>query len=166
MTAISDDLDQHVEAQLAVEEGNRALMYDDATGKTFVKGDTLQGNLTIGEGINLMPGLAPEELAFIEKNRIDKVRALVGFYPWYNTQDEVRQAGLCDLGYNLGLRGLLGWPKFLAYMALKDYPSAVAEMQSNIIWVGQVHPARANRIEQMFLSGQWPKDIAVGAIAT
>lgn len=163
MSATPDDLNEHLEAQLAVEEGKRALLYDDATGKTFLKGMTLEGNLTAGTGINLMTGFDADELEYLELNRITKARAFLAPYPWYSAQDEVRQVALADLAFNLGYRGLLGWPKFLADMTAKAYPSAVAEMQSNTIWVGQVHPARANRIEQMIQTGQWPKDIAVGS---
>lgn len=163
MSSTADDLDQHLEAQLAVEEGDRALMYDDATGKTFLKGMTLQGNLTAGTGINLMTGFDTVEMEFLEMNRITRARTFLGAYPWYTAQDEVRQVALADLAFNLGYRGLLGWPKFLADMGHKDYPSAVAEIQSNTLWVGQVHPARASRIEQMLLTGQWPRDIAVGS---
>jgi lysozyme len=163
MAAAPDDLDLHVEAQLALEEGNRNLVYDDATGQTFVKGATLQGNLSVGVGINLMTGLDPDELEYIEVNRINKARAIISQYPWYQAQDEVRQAALCDLAFNLGTRGLLGWPKFLADMTAKSYAAAVAEIQSNQVWVGEVHPARANRIEQMIATGQWPGDVTLGS---
>jgi lysozyme len=152
-----------LEAELALEEGKRSLMYDDATGKTFVKGMTLEGNLTAGTGINLMTGFDADELEYLELNRITKARALLSAYAWYQAQDEVRQVALADLAFNLGVRGLLGWPKFLADLAAKDYPSAVAEIRSNTIWVGQVHPARANRIEQMILSGEWPAELSTGS---
>jgi lysozyme len=158
-----NDEDAHLEAQLAVEEGDRNLLYDDATGKTFLNGMTLKGNLTVGTGINLMTGLDTDELEYLELNRITKAQTFLAAYPWYAAQDEVRQVALADLAFNLGYRGLLGWPKFLADMSAKAYPAAVAEIRSNTLWVGQVHPARADRIEQMILTGQWPKDIATGS---
>jgi lysozyme len=158
-----NDEDAHLEAQLAVEEGDRNLLYDDATGKTFLKEMTLKGNLTVGTGINLMTGLDTDELEYLELNRITKAQTFLAAYPWYQAQDEVRQVALADLAFNLGYRGLLEWPKFLADMSAKAYPAAVAEIRSNTLWVGQVHPARANRIEQMILTGQWPKDISTGS---
>jgi len=166
MSVTAEDFDAHLEAQLAVEEGNRSLLYDDATGETFIKGMTLQGNLTVGDGINVMTGFDAEELAWIESHRIDKARALLAPYAWFSTQDEVRQVAVADLAYNLGVRGLMGWPKFLADMTAKDYASAVAEIRSNTKWVGEVHPARASRIEGMILTGQWPADIPVGSSTT
>jgi lysozyme len=162
MDAVSippDDLERHLEAQLALEEGRRQLVYDDATGLSITRGMTLKGNLTVGTGINLMTGLGPEELEYIELNRLTKARMSLERYTWYQIQDEVRQVALCDLAFNLGLAGLLRWPKFLSYMQGKDYPSAVAEIRSNQVWVGEVHPARANRIQQMILTGAWPADV-------
>lgn len=158
----ADDFDSHLDAQLAVEEGNRSRLYDDATGATFETGMTLKGNLSVGTGINLMPGFDAPELEFLEMHRITKARSMLSEFAWFTVQDEVRQVALADLAFNLGVRGLIGWPKFRADMAAKDYAAAVAEIRSNQLWVGQVHPARANRIEQMILTGLWPADIAIG----
>ena len=161
MATPPDDLDIHLEAELAVEEGNSTVIYDDATGKPFKKGMTLQGNISVGIGLNLMIPFDSVELQFIETNRINKARAQLATYPWYVNQDEVRQVALADLAFNLGVSGLLGWPKFLSYMLAKDYPSAMSEIKSNTVWLSQVHIVRANRIEQEILTGQWPTDIGV-----
>lgn len=161
MSTPPDDLDVHLEAELEVEEGNKNVIYDDATGLPFKKGMTLQGNISVGIGLNLMVPFDQAELTFIETNRINKARAQLAQYDWYTIQDEVRQVALADLAYNLGVGGLLRWPKFLSYMRAKDYPSAMSEIKSNTTWVGQVHIVRANRIEQEILTGQWPTDIGV-----
>lgn len=162
----SNDIDIHEEAQLAVEEGNRALIYDDATGRPFKKGDTLKGNLSVGIGLNLMIPFEPEELDFLERFRIAKGRRALQWYAWYTAQDEVRQVALADIAYNIGVSGLLHWPNFLSFMAKKDYPAAVAEIRGDVIWTGQVGPVRAGRLETMIETGQWPTDIKVpGATA-
>lgn len=151
----------HLEAELEVEEGVRPLIYDDATGKTFVKGMTLMGNLSAGIGINLMVPFDPAELAFLERNRIAKTQAGLAVIPWYADLDAVRQVALADIAYNIGVHGLLGWPHFLSFMAKKDYPAAVAEIKSDKLWVSQVKAARAGRLETMILTGAWPPDIVV-----
>jgi len=151
----------HLEPQLALEEGNRNVIYDDATGKPFVKGDTLQGNLSVGIGINLMVPFDADELAFIEKNRLGKATAQLARFQWFTAQDPVRQTALADVAYNIGVTGLLHWPHFLSFMAEKDYLSAVKEIRGNTLWVSQVKSARANRIEQMILTGLWPVDVKV-----
>jgi lysozyme len=162
MSAAPDDLTQHLEAQLTVEEGQTNFIYDDAAGPVpFKAGMTLKGNLSAGTGINLMSGFDAPELAFIENNRIAKARTALSQFAWYTAQDEVRQAALADLAFNLGVGGLLHWPHFLSYMADKAYPAAVDEIVTNAVWVAQVHPARANRIAQMIATGTWPTDIKV-----
>jgi lysozyme len=151
----------HLDAELEVEEGDKNLIYDDATGKTFVKGMTLVGNLSVGIGLNLMIPFDEAELQFLEKNRIAKVQAGLLVIPWYAALDAVRQVALADIAYNIGVHGLLAWPHFLAYMAKQDYPAAVAEIKSDELWVSQVKAARAGRLETMILTGAWPPDIVV-----
>lgn len=163
MSVPPDDLDRHLEAELEVEEGNKNLIYDDATGLPFLKGMTLKGNISVGIGLNLMIPFDAAELTFIETNRINKARAQLAAYPWYTGQDEVRQVALADLTFNLGVKGLLRWPKFLSYMEARDYPSAMSEIKSNTVWLAEVHLVRANRIEQEILTGQWPTDIGVSS---
>ena len=155
------DLAAHLLPELALEEGNKALVYDDATGLPFKRGDTLKGNLSAGIGLNLMIPFAPEELDFLERFRIGKGMALLGEYAWFQIQDPVRQVALADIAYNIGIGGLIRWPHFLSFMADKDYPSAVAEIQSDHLWLSQVGPARATRIIGMLASGEWPADIHV-----
>jgi len=150
-----------LEAELQVEEGDRSSIYDDATGKPFKKGDTLKGNLSVGIGLNLSIPFAPQELAFMESFRIQKGMALLSQYPWFAEQDPVRQTALADIAYNIGAVGLLHWPHFLAYMAKKQYPSAVAEIRGDTLWVNQVGPLRSGRLEAMLLTGEWPPDIKV-----
>jgi lysozyme len=157
---------EHLEAELDVEEGNRDLIYDDATGKPFKKGDTLKGNLSAGIGLNLMIPFAPEELHFMEQFRLAKGALALGGYAWYTAQDEVRQVALADIAYNIGVSGLLHWVHFLSYMGKKDYAAAVAEIRSDALWISQVGPIRAGRLETMIDTGQWPADIPVPSAST
>lgn len=152
---------EHLDAELKVEEGDKSLIYDDATGKPFLKGMTLKGNLSAGIGLNLMIPFAPEELAFMEQFRLAKGQALLQGYAWYSAQDPVRQVALADIAYNIGVGGLLHWVHFLSFMGKQDYPSAVAEIKSDALWISQVGPARAGRLETMILTGNWPADISV-----
>ena len=154
-----DDFDQHLDGELTLEEGKKFVIYDDKTGKPFRRGDTLLGNLSVGVGINLMIPFDDAELAFLEAHRIDRTRRQLQSFGWYAAQDEVRQVALADLVYNLGIDGLLNWPHFLSYMAVKDYANAALEIQKNEIWINQVHAARANRVRQMILTGRWPADV-------
>jgi GH24 family phage-related lysozyme (muramidase) len=160
------DQNAELDAELDVEEGDPNLIYDDATGKPFVKGMTLQGNLSVGVGLNLMVPFDQVELQFLEQHRIGKVQTALQTYAWYADQDPVRQNALADIAYNIGVNGLLHWPHFLSYMANKDYPSAVGEIKSNSLWISQVKAARAGRLETMILTGNWPPDIVVPGEST
>lgn len=151
----------HLIPQLAVEEDKLTYLYDDVTGKRFVKGMTLVGNLTIAIGVNLMEGFDAEEVIWVSTHRAQKKIDELVVFSWYTAQDEVRQCALADIAFNLGVNGLLHWPHFLSYMSDKNYPAAYKEIVGNSVWVGQVHLERAQRIEGMILTGQWPGDIHV-----
>lgn len=71
--------------------------------------------------------------------------------PCYPTLDDLRQAVLLNMAYNLGLNGLLAFRQTLAYVAAGEYAQAGAAMlQSN--WAKQV-PARANRLSVQMTTG-------------
>jgi GH24 family phage-related lysozyme (muramidase) len=157
------DLLTHLLAQLGVEEGSRALPYDDATGKTLVKGMTLQGYITIATGVNLSAGLDAEEMTFLVSHRAQKFVDWLSQFAWYQSQDVVRQAALVDLTFNLGQGGLLHWPHFVSFMASHDYVHAAAEIAGNSTWISEVGQSRSGRIKSMIATGNWPGDIAVAA---
>lgn len=154
-----DNVLANLEAELVVEEGNRFLIYDDATGKPIVKGTTVVGNVSAGIGLNLMIPFAAEELQFMEDFRVERGLKLLAAYAWFTCQDPVRQVALADLAYNLGVAGLLHWPDFLACMGRRDYPGALAQVVSDAKWVAEVGPTRSTRIENMISTGQWPSDV-------
>lgn len=156
-----DDVLEHLEAELDVEEGFRLLIYDDATGRPFKRGDTLKGNLSAGAGVNLMIPFAVEEMRFIEQFRIAKGMAMLDGYAWYTLQDDVRKTALADIAYNIGVGGLLHWPHFLSYAGKKDYAAAVAEVRGDVLWISQVGAVRAARLEEMLETGEWPADIRI-----
>lgn len=149
-----------LEAELSVEEGVKHYLYDDATGKQFVKGMTLVGNLTIAIGVNLSEGMDDAEVKWISEYRIEKILdALRAKYPWFVTLNWPRQDAIADIAFNIGLAGLTNWPKFLAAMAANDFTAAVAEISSNQKWISQVHSTRATRVEKMITDGAYPEDV-------
>lgn len=153
------DLLSHLDAELALEEGEVRYLYDDVSGRRFLKGMTLVGNLTIATGVNLMEGMDDEELRWISAHRMQKVLDRLQPYQWFVILDVVRQAAVADIAFNIGLAGLLHWVNFLHYLGGKDYPKAVQEIASNKLWISQVKTTRAGRIEGMIATGEWPKDV-------
>lgn len=113
------------------------------------------GKLTIGVGFNLDDvGLYAEEMDFILANRVRKLRVeLYGRMPWVEDLDEVRQAVLLDMAYNLGVAGLVKFRKTLADVQAGRYDRAAREMLRSR-WADQVG-SRADRLSRMMESGQW-----------
>lgn len=116
-------------SRLANEEGVKRFAYNDATDKRV----TCQpgGNLTIAEGVNLETGLDDAEIAWLTQHRLSLVDAQIQQYDWYARTDPVRQSALLDLAFNLGINGLLHFPKMLSAVLAKDWPTAAAELRNS-----------------------------------
>lgn len=134
-------------------EGDRPNAYDDATAKTLVTGDTLKGNLTIGVGHNLSAkGLSPAiRQLLLEEDIQDVEDALDERLPWWRSLSDNRQMVLADMCFNMGIGGLLGFPKFLAAMHAENWSEAILQLK-NSLWASQVKQ-RATDIENLILGG-------------
>ena len=71
--------------------------------------------------------------------------------------DPVRRAVLMDMGYNMGVGGLLAFRKMLAMLRVKAYWKAAEEMQDSR-WFRQVK-SRAWRLQVMMIKGAWPDEV-------
>lgn len=113
--------------------------------------------LSIGFGRNLEArGISLNEAEYMLANDIRDCReALTRDYSWFPALDQVRQAALTDLCFNLGTQRLAGFVKFLAALGRGDYERAADELV-NSKWFGQVK-RRGPRIRDMIKSGEWPK---------
>lgn len=73
--------------------------------------------------------------------------------PWTESLDEVRQAVLIDMAFNLGLGGLLKFKETLRYVEAGEYANASVEMLDGP-WARQVG-VRATELSQMMRTGRW-----------
>jgi len=107
-------------------------------------------------------GRLPEEIidALLDYDIKAHTRPLYEALPWLHRLDEVRQAVLCDMAFNLGVNGLLKWKNTLRFVEQGDYSRAAAAMRSSL-WARQVK-SRAVRLVKMMETGQWPKEITDG----
>jgi lysozyme len=80
---------------------------------------------------------------------------LVERAPWVRELDDVRQAVLLDMAFNLGVTGLLGFHTTLKLVRLRRFVSASVQMLDSK-WAGQVK-GRAIRLSKMMETGQWPE---------
>lgn len=117
------------------------------------------GYWTIGVGRMIdrkMGGhITHEEAMFLLDNDIAKCREVADQFTWFRSLDEVRQAAILDLLFNLGETKYLKFVQFNAAMSVKDYPWAVEELKESR-WYSQVG-RRAPRLCSMLLTGEWPK---------
>jgi lysozyme len=142
----SDDLERLI-FQLESDEGLRLQPYNDSL-----------GFLTIGYGHLIDPrkggGISKEVAgAMLGQDTGNTVSSLKQF-AWFQSQDSVRQCALVNMAFNLGVAGLLHFPKFLMDMGNKDYASAVSELIGTP-WQ-QETGARADRIIALIQTGAWP----------
>jgi GH24 family phage-related lysozyme (muramidase) len=144
-----------LEDQLRRDESERQFAYDDATGKTLVKGATLQGNLTVAVGRNLSAkGLSQKERDFLLANdKQDAIVALEANFPWAMDLDEVRRGALLNLIFNMGAKGVAGFPKMLAALQQKDWQTAKAELLDSA--ADHQEPARIERLALQLETGFW-----------
>ncbi len=141
------DTHQRLVNTLAVEEGYRKSAYQDSLGFW-----TIGYGRLIDAGKNA--GLSKAEAQYLLDNDVYECIRNLTPYEWYVGQDEIRQAALVDMAFNLGVHGLLGFPHFLAAIQAKDYPTAASHLKGSL-WHQQVGP-RADRIMAQITTGVWP----------
>ena len=135
---------QALKAQLILHEGLRLFPYTDSVGK-----------LTIGVGRNITDvGLGKAEAMQMLENDLEECVADLEKFSWYNHLDEIRQRAMIDLRFNLGLKGLKSFKRFLAAMEDQDYVKAGAELKQSK-WFKQV-AFRGPRIVKMIERGVEP----------
>lgn len=129
--------------QIVLHEGKRNKPYRCTAGK-----------LTIGVGRNLDDvGLSDDEIEYLLMNDLKRVQAeLNKAIPWWEGLTPVRQKVLLDMGFNLGVPGLLGFKNTLALIKAGDYKQAAVNMLMSK-WAKQVG-TRAVRLAKMMETGE------------
>ena len=116
------------------------------------------GYWTIGRGIlvDKRKGgrLFPEELAFINRNRLSMLLAGVVTELWYPAiaDDPVRLAGILNMQFQLGSGSDEAFANSFKFIAAKDWPLAGANLRKSL-WAKQT-PARAERVIRMIETGR------------
>ena len=113
---------------------------------------------TIGVGRNIDEdgglGLSSEEINVLLINDIERVKSeLSANYFWFPALDEVRQAALIDMCFNLGLSRLRGFVKALEAMSRQQFDNAAEEFLDSR-WASQVGQ-RATRVTEMIRTGEY-----------
>lgn len=97
------------------------------------------GKWTIGIGRNLTDrGITRDEALHMLDNDISGCEEdLDRELPWWRQLNEIRQEVLCEMCFNLGIRGLLGFKNMLAAARNGDYLGASRHMRLSK-WASQV----------------------------
>lgn len=133
---------------ITVHEGKRRFVYR-----------CTSNALTIGVGRNIDAnkggiGLSDDEIAYLLSNDIERVRKeLTGAFSWFEHLDEVRQAAMIDMCFNMGITSLRKFRKALASMSIKDYDNAAQHFYDSR-WAEQVK-GRAIKVCNMIRTGEW-----------
>jgi lysozyme len=111
------------------------------------------GKLTIGIGRNLDDkGITQAEAELLARNDIAAVIAeLDRRMPWWKGLDDVRQRVLVNMGFNLGVDGLMAFKTTLAAVQAGRYLDAAQGMMASK-WAKQVGH-RAERLALMMRDG-------------
>ena len=133
--------------QLRRDEGEVLTAYEDSL-----------GYLTLGVGRLIDKrkggGITREESAYLLNNDIGRVDAeLRSRLPWFGALDEVRQASLINMGFQLGVSGLLEFTRSLACIRDGRYAEAETHLLASK-WAQQT-PARAKRVAHQIFTGEW-----------
>lgn len=133
--------------QLRRDEGEKLQAYQDHLG---------YWTIGVGRLIDARKGggISAQESAYLLNNDISRVdQALRSALPWFGQLDEVRQAALINMGFQLGTAGLLEFKRTLA--CVRDGRFAEAETHALASKWAQQTPARAKRVARQLASGEW-----------
>ncbi len=134
-------------AQLKRHEGVRLNTYTDTT-----------GHVTIGVGRNLSDrGISMQEAEALLMNDIAAtIGELSVRLRWFDRLDPVRQRALIDLAFNIGVAGLLKFPRMLAALQEGIVTGSFALARAELLasrWAHQVQPERRDRLASMIGTG-------------
>lgn len=140
-----------IQALLVVHEGERLKPYRDT-----------KGLLTIGVGRCLdREGISSAESRALLANDISAIATALAKLDWYRRLDAVRSAAMVDMAFNLGIHGLLEFHAMIDALTQGNFAEAARQAMSSE-WAREVG-IRADDIEEMILTGQWPARLSTGA---
>lgn len=129
--------------QLERDEGRKRFPYKDT-----------EGILTIGVGHNLeAKGLTDPQIDQILHDDVAQVDGELHVLPWMLGLSDIRKGVLRNMGFQLGVSGLLQFHEALGHMERAEWEAAAAAMLQSK-WAKQA-PARANRLALQLRSGEW-----------
>lgn len=139
-------------AQLTSEEGDRLLVYDDATGLPIGPNSHVIGHPTIGIGRALdVDGISSAEASAMLLSDIKRYLVQLNALPWFTALDGIRQRVIVDMRHQLGMHGLLGFQEMIGAITRQDWNTAAAAGLDSA-WYHET-PGRAQHLMAMLRTG-------------
>lgn len=114
------------------------------------------GVSAVGYGTNLEArGVTEFEAELMLRNELLDVEATLNQYTWFNSQNRARKDALVNMGYNLGVTGLLGFKNMITALSQNNYSKAKREAL-NSKWARQVG-SRAKELAEIIETGSYAK---------
>ena len=135
--------DDNLKLMLMRHEGLKLSLYKDSV-----------GIWTIGIGRNLEAnGISRDEAMLMLDNDISKAKlGLSHTFPWYLSLDDVRQAVMVDMTFNMGIAGFAKFALTIDHIKRGDYLEASKEMLKSA-WSHQVGQ-RSYELSEMMRTGK------------
>ena len=131
-----------LEREVASDEGFMPIPYRCTSGK-----------LSIGYGTNIQDGITKDEALLLLRHRLGKVSAaLESRLPFWARLTDDRRRVLANMGYQLGVGGLMGFKRMIAALERGDYEAAAREMLDSK-WAKRDTPGRAKRLAERMRRG-------------
>jgi lysozyme len=142
-----------LEEQLASEEGAKLTAYQDTKGIwTIGIGHNMEADPNFSEPYEGTSITQEQCDALFQSDIAGAIADVDNHLPWVDISlTDARKRVIIDMCYNMGICGLLRFPKMLAACAVGDYPKTVAQMQ-NSAWHNQVGE-RAIKLEAQMFNG-------------
>lgn len=135
------------ETLLSEEEGRDPCVYPDILGFWTISRGCLVDRRVPGAG------LCAAAMAAQDAHDSANARSIAARFPHFDELNEVRQAVLISMAFQLATKPL-HWPNFMAAMTARDYAKAAEAGRDSDWWRTQTH-TRAERAMTMLETGQW-----------
>lgn len=110
------------------------------------------GKLTIGYGRNLENGITEAEADYLFQNDLKKAKAGAETFLAYQAINEVRREVLIEMVFQMGVRGVSKFKRFLQAAYMHEWAEAAEEMLDSK-WAREDSPERARELAKLFLRG-------------
>lgn len=107
-------------------------------------------------GPEVRPGMTvtPAQAEQILADDVAKIEALLSKYePWWSTLPDPQADVMVDIAFNIGVAGIMKWPRFLGFLKAGEYEQAANELAGTHPWIDQVK-TRGQRLVAQLRQGE------------